>query len=326
MNISKTFTSTFFSIAFATAIGAATYETAYAAVVAPVSAAANATTASATSAAEQFQVGSMYVEKYANPQAKGAPVILIPGLSSGGYVWDETVKQLRAEHELYVVTLAGFNGKSAMPGAKLPKAKESLLELIQTQKINQPILVGHSLGSALSLWFAESHSNLIRGVFAVDGLPVFPGTQNMTLEQRTAMAEAARRQMAGADAKTFAEQQLQYMRMIGLVDQAQAEKIAVRSATSDPAATADYMAELLIMDTRQDLPKISVPVVLVSPYYATDFARMNMSEEAKSAYYMSFMQGIPKLSLVSIKDARHFVMLDQPTIFHEKLLNFVNQL
>lgn len=325
MNISKTLTSTFFSIAFATAIGAATYETAYAAVNAGVSTAVS-TSANATPTAEQFQIGSMYVEKYANPQAKGAPVILIPGLSSGGYVWDETVKQLRAEHELYVITLAGFNGKPALPGAKLPKAKDSLLELIQTQKINQPILVGHSLGSALSIWFAESHSNLIRGVFAVDGLPVFPGTQNMTLEQRTAMAEAGRRQMASADAKTFSEQQLQYMRMIGLVDQAQAEKIAVRSATSDPVATADYMAELLMMDTRQDLPKISVPVALVSPYYATDFARMNMSEEAKSAYYMSFVQGIPKLNLVSIKDARHFVMLDQPTIFHEKLLSFINQL
>lgn len=318
MNISKTFTSTFFSIAFAVAIGVATYETAYAATKLT-------SAASATSAPEQFQVGSMYVEKYANPQAKGAPLILIPGLSSGGYVWDDTVQQLRAEHELYVITLAGFNGKPALPGTKLPKAKASLLELIQTQKINHPILVGHSLGSALSLWFAESHSDLIRGVFAVDGLPVFPGTQNMTLEQRTAMAEASRRQMASADPKTFAEQQLQYMRMIGLVDQTQAEKIAVRSATSDPVATADYMAELLMMDTRQDLAKISVPVALVSPYYANDFARMNMSEEAKSAYYMSFVQGIPKLRLISIKDARHFVMLDQPAIFKQELQSFVDQ-
>lgn len=305
------------TLTFAAALGGATYESAYA---------ADKTTVTPASVANaEFQVGSMYVEKYANPQAKGAPLILIPGLSSGGYVWDDTVQQLRAEHELYVITLAGFNGKPAMPGAKLPMAKASLLELIQTQKIHRPILVGHSLGSALSLWFAESHSDLIRGVFAVDGLPVFPGTQNMTLEQRTAMAEASRRQMASADTKTFAEQQLQYMKMVGLVDQTQAEKIAARSATSDPVATADYMAELLMMDTRQDLAKISVPVALVSPYYAHDFARMNMSEQAKSAYYRQLVEGIPTLRLISINDARHFVMLDQPAIFKQELQSFIDQ-
>ena len=109
---------TFASIALISSFGMSPCNTAYAAPAADQ--------ISTSSAAQEFQVGSLYVEKYANPKAKGAPIILIPGLASGAYVWDETVKQLRNEHELYVVTLAGFSGKPAIAGPKLPKLKASL--------------------------------------------------------------------------------------------------------------------------------------------------------------------------------------------------------
>jgi pimeloyl-ACP methyl ester carboxylesterase len=319
MNFTSTVKMTLSAMACATAFAVTSVSTVYAApAVAPISSSANA--------AEQFQVGSMYVEKYANPSAKGAPVILIPGLSSGGYVWDDTVKHLQKNHELYVITLAGFNGKPAIAGPKLAKAKDSLLELIQTQKIQKPVLVGHSLGSALSIWFAQSHSDLISGVFGVDGLPVFPRTENMSMEQRLGMAENMRQQLASADQKTFAQQQTQYMRTMGMVDPQIADKIAAFSATSDSVATAEYMADLLKMDIRKDLPAISVPLALVSPYYAPDFAAMNISAEAKHAYYEGLMKGTPKLRMVPIAGSRHFPMYDQPQVFQEKLAAFLNTL
>lgn len=288
---------------------------------------ANATTAtnSATSVS-QLQIGSMYVEKHANPNAKGAPVILIPGLSSGAYVWEDAIQRLRQDHELYVVTLAGFHGRPAIAGPKLANAKASLLKLIQDQHIAKPVLVGHSLGSALAIWFAQSHSNLIRGVFGVDGLPVFPGTENMTSEQRNAMAEGGRAQFAHADQATFAAQQTQYMRFMGVIDEKVADRLATESAKSDPISVGDYMADLLKMDMRKDLPTISVPVAIVSPYYAPDFARANMSADTKHAYYRSLMQGTQQLSIIPINNSRHFPMYDQATQFHDELVRFIDAL
>lgn len=323
MTLTKVIQISFSTIAFVACTVAATYQVAMAA---PTPSGNSVTTTSASSKAQQFQVGSMYVEKYANVNAKGAPVILIPGLSSGGYVWDDTVKHLQKEHELYVITLAGFNGKPAIAGPKLAKAKESLLELIQTQKIQKPVLVGHSLGSALSIWFAQSHSNLISGVFGVDGLPVFPRSENMTQDQRNAMADNMRVQMASADQKTYAQQQVQYMRTIGVVDVQLADKIAALSAQSDPVATAEYMADLFRLDLRKDLPAINVPLAIVSPYYALDFAGSNLSAEAKHAYYEGLMKGTPKLRMVPIAGARHFPMYDQAQVFQEKLAEFINSL
>ncbi|MBR7745623.1 alpha/beta fold hydrolase [Undibacterium baiyunense] len=323
MTLSKVIQISFSTIVFVACTVATAYQVAMAA---PATTTTTAATASATTKAEQFQVGSMYVEKYTNPNAKGAPVILIPGLSSGGYVWDDTVKHLQKEHELYVITLAGFNGKPAMAGPKMAKAKESLLTLIQTQKIHKPVLVGHSLGSALSIWFAQSHSDLIRGVFGVDGLPVFPRSENMNQDQRNAMADNLRVQMGSADQKTYAQQQVQYMRTMGVVDVQLADKIAALSAQSDPAASAEYMADLFRLDLRKDLPAIGVPLAMVSPYYAPDFAASNLTAEAKHAYYEGLMKGTPKLRMVPIAGARHFPMYDQAQVFQEKLAEFINSL
>jgi pimeloyl-ACP methyl ester carboxylesterase len=276
--------------------------------------------------AAPFQIGSMHVEIQGNRNAKGAPIILIPGLGSGPYIWEDTIQQLQADHLLFVVTLAGFNGKAPMAGPMIAKAKQSLLELIESKKIDKPILVGHSLGATLSIWFAEEHSNLIRGVYAVEGLPVFPRTENMPIDQRPAMAQGMKAQMLAGTQETFVAQQLQYMQTVGVIDQKLAKTIADRSATSDRTAVAEYMSELIAMDIRKDLPLINVPVAIVSPYYAPDNAAYKISEEAKATYYGSLMGGTPKLQVVSIKDARHFPMLDQPKVFAEKLQSFVQSL
>lgn len=271
-------------------------------------------------AAEQFQVGSMFVERHGD---HGPAIILIPGLGSGSWVWENTVKQLEKDHVLYVVTLAGFSGQASMEGPKMDKAYASLLALIKERKLNKPILVGHSLGATLSIWFAQQHSDKIAGVFAVDGLPVFPGTENMSLEQRPAMAQGIKAQMATMTPDSFAAQQLQYMRFIGVLDDKLAQKVAALSSKSDPAATADYMSEIMSMDIRKDMAAITVPLTELSPYNAADFAPRNISEEGKRSYYQTLLQGPKKLQVVSINGARHFAMLDQPELFANALQNYL---
>jgi pimeloyl-ACP methyl ester carboxylesterase len=142
--------------------------------------------------AERFDIGGTLVERHGQ---RGRPLILVPGLGSGAWAWQDTVRQFSEEHVVYVVTLAGFDGRAPVAGNILDNAHNSLRELIVSRKLAKPVLVGHSLGAALSIAFAEQHSDLIGGVVAVDGLPVFPGSEN---------APAAQRAQAGMtrDAKT----------------------------------------------------------------------------------------------------------------------------
>lgn len=259
--------------------------------------------------AASFESGDLLIEKHGG----GPPLILIPGLSSGPWVWETTVNRLVTKHTVYLITLPGFDGRAPRKDATLDSLQRDLLQLIESQQLCKPVLIGHSLGGTLSLAFATRHTTSIAGVIAVDGLAVFPGTENAT--DRQALAAAMRTQMVNQSHERFIADQQQYMRTIGSIDAETAHRLAELSSRSDPAAVAEFTAQLMMLDLRPQLPNIKVPVLVVSPFNAPDFARIGMDETRKSAYYARLLEGIPKLEIISISPARHFVMFDQPEKF-----------
>ncbi|GAA0890235.1 alpha/beta fold hydrolase [Rhodanobacter soli] len=272
-------------------------------------------------------VGTLHVERHGD---HGRAVILIPGLQGGPWVWRQTIAQLQRDHVVYALTLAGFDGMPAPAdgGNLFDRANASLLQLIEQQRIDKPVLVGHSLGGTLALRFAGEHAPLISGVVAVDGLPIFPGMERMGAEQREAMAARMQQQLAAATPAQFQAQALGYMQSIGVIDPQLAAHYAPMNARSDIKASAQYMAEDLAFDGRPGLKHANVPILEISPYHAPDFSQppMIMSEAQKTAYYQSLLAGAPNAKVVSISPSRHFVMLDQPAKFQQVIDSFLKSL
>ncbi|MDL2355853.1 MAG: alpha/beta hydrolase [Pseudomonadota bacterium] len=271
-----------------------------------------AATVGASTAAEKFDIGPMLVERHGS---RGSPMIFIAGLSGGPYVWDDAVREFGKDHVLYLVTLPGFDGRPAASGDLVAGSDQWIGELIASRKLVRPVLVGHSLGGIFSIAYAEKHADQIGGVVAIDGLPVFPGTENMTLEQRTAIAATMKQRMAGITRAAFEAQQKTYMRGPGgASDPVTADALAARNARSDPAAVTDYMTQVLALDLRGGLPAIKVPVLVIAPFNEADMkaAGMPMTAATKTAYYTGLMAGTPKLTVVPVSPSRHFAMFDQP--------------
>ena len=269
-------------------------------------------------------VGSLKIEKHGD---HGRPIVLIPGLGGGPWVWQDTVTKLEKDHVVYTLTLAGFDGMPVptQGGNLFDLADQSLGNWLQSAHIGKPILVGHSLGATLALRFASEHPELISGVVAVDGLPLFPGMDRLTDEQRKTMAGKMQEHMASFTPAQFKAEQLSYMRQTGMIDQEQAEHYAFLNAGSDIKATAQYMAEDLASDLRPGLKNATVPILEISPYKESDFSTgpMKMSEQQKADYYKSLLANAPNAKVVSISPARHFVMLDQPVKFQQVLDDFI---
>lgn len=267
---------------------------------------------SASAAAERFEIGPMLVERYGS---QGKPMIFIPGLSSGPYVWEDAVREFGKDHVLYLVTLPGFDGRPAAGGDLVAGTEQWIGELIASRKLARPVLVGHSLGATFSIAYAQKHSDQIGGVVAIDGMPVFPGTENMPLEQRAAMAAGMKQQMAGITPAAFEAQQKAYMHGAGgVMDPAKADALAARSARSNPAAVTEYMTQVFALDLRGALPKIQVPVLVIAPVHEADMkaAGRPITVAMKVDYYKSLMAGTPKVQVVPVSPARHFAMIDQP--------------
>lgn len=273
------------------------------------------------------QIGTLKFEVHGT---QGRPVILIPGLEGGPWVWKDTIAQLEKNHVVYAVTLAGFDGLPA-PARKtglLDQADASLLQLIEQRHIDRPVLVGHSIGGTLALRFAGEHASLLKGVVAVDGLPIYPGMDRASAEQRQAIAERTRAQMGAMTPAQFQAAALGYMQHIGVIDPQLAAQYAPLNARSDIAATAEYMSEDMAADYRPLLKQASVPILEISPYNAPDFSKppLKLSEAQKTAYYQSLLANAPHAKVVSIAPARHFVMLDQPAKFQQALDDFLHSL
>ncbi|MGA7966264.1 MAG: alpha/beta hydrolase [Gammaproteobacteria bacterium] len=280
-------------------------------------------------ASATFTVGTLRVQQYGN---RGRALILIPGLSSGPWAWQGTIVHFKKDHVIYALTLAGFDGTPA-PKAKtgfMTLADKSLIELIRSHHIDKPVLVGHSLGATLAIRFATEHSDLISGVVAVDGLPVFP---LMSASQREATAQQMRQLIGHMSQAEFKAQQLRFMQTIGLVDQDRARHYAALSADSDPDVMYEYAAEDMELDLRPQLKSITVPLLEISPYYKPDYvryAKLNnrplTTAKQKADYYRQLLDGVPHVRVISIEGARHFVMLDQPQKFFAILSSFLTGL
>lgn len=263
--------------------------------------------------AERFESGGLLVERHGS---RGRPVILVPGLASGPWVWQETIRQFKDEFTLYVVTLPGFDGRPA-PGATsdwapFEGARAALRGLIAERKLDKPVIVGHSLGGTLAYAVAQDLGNGIGGVVALDGLPVFPGTENMPPQQRPQAAINVRNRMAASRPDAYAAEQRQYMRGQGVLDIGKADDITPLLLRSDREAVGAYVANLLALDLRPGLSKISAPVLVVAPFYQYDAAQDALTVNDKVEHYRMLVEGIPSVEVVPIAPSRHFLMIDQP--------------
>jgi pimeloyl-ACP methyl ester carboxylesterase len=265
--------------------------------------------------------GALSVERFGT---RGSPVVLVPGLASGAWVWKDTIDALKETHRVYAVTLAGFDGRAAVTGEPMRAALDALRDLVVKENLEKPVIVGHSLGGMLALQLAAAYPDLLGGVVTVDGSPVFPTTENVPSAERAALGERMRAQFAEATPSQFEAQQLAYIRRVGVIDESRAAQAAALTARSDPRAVGAYAKAAMTLDFRADLAAIRVPVLAIVPYYASDYAAMGVSEEAKRAYYTSLLRGVGTLEVVTIAPARHFVMLDQPEALAAAVRKFVD--
>ncbi len=247
----------------------------------------------------------------------GPDVILIPGLSSSATVWDNTVSRLKGHYRLHVLNLAGFAGEPAganASGEVLTPTVEALNAYIKTNHLQQPTIVGHSLGGLLALMLARAHPDDAGRLVIADALPYVGVIFNpqATVAMMQPQAAALRDGMIAAPDDAFKAQQTQSAAFLvsGANDQA---SVLGWSMTSDRRVTAESFYEDLTTDLRPDVAAIATPTTLIYPVAPGQDAAMT------TQVYSSAYAGMPHFTMTRIDNSRHFEMLDQPDAFETAL-------
>jgi pimeloyl-ACP methyl ester carboxylesterase len=260
---------------------------------------------------------------------KGRPVILIPGLMSSPTVWQSTVDALKADHQLHLVHLAGFAGKAARTGMQpdsslLGVVQQELLAYIAAKQLQQPVVIGHSLGGFLAFALASSAPDTIGPIVSVDGLPylapVFTRNPATTAAQMQTQATQISMQYGGMTKAQLSQATAQGL-FIQATSPAAQQQVLAMAEQSDPTTVGRVMAELLTTDLRPQVANIKHPVMLLG----ASGALPPQAQAGVKALYQQQLEKLPAAQLDINTNARHFIMLDDPAWLNRKIRSFLQE-
>jgi pimeloyl-ACP methyl ester carboxylesterase len=282
-----------------------------------VTAAFTATLAPHSALAGDEPVKSSFVVKITG---KGPPVILIPGLSCSGAVWDGTVEHLKDHYQCHVLTLGGFAGQPRVPAPFLETVRNDLAAYIHNQKLDHPVIIGHSLGGFLALWLAAHDPDLPGPLIIVDSYPFLPASfmPAATVETIKPMAEKIRDGIATASRSQFVSNSVPQIKMM-VTKPADFDRIMTWVKTTDPLAASDAMFEMFTHDLRSDIAQIKSPTLVLGTWIA--YKDYTTSEEVEGRIRKQYAQ--LKNCKIVMSETRHFIMLDDPQWFYQQVDAFL---
>lgn len=252
---------------------------------------------------------------------KGSPIILIPGYSCSGEVWDETVAHLKDKYELHVLTLAGFGKAAPIASDEILKTvRDGIIAYVKTKKLQKPVLIGHSLGAFMTLWLESTAPDLFGKGICVDGLPFISAISDPTTTVATIKDDPRfNKQNVINKYKTLPNEgyvaNMTRAMMFQVNDSVRARQIAEWSFQSDKATLGSTIVEMSLTDLRNDIAKIKSPILVL----ASTFGTKHKSFEIYNTQYKQLNNKI-----IKVADSNHFIMYDVPQWFYNEIDAFLN--
>ncbi|MBO2012328.1 alpha/beta fold hydrolase [Hymenobacter negativus] len=256
---------------------------------------------------------------------KGQPMLLIPGLTCPGAVWDEAVAHYQKQYQCHIITLAGFGGSApaaTLADPLLPAVRDQLLAYIKTQKLNKPVVMGHSLGGFMALALSTAQPDAIGPLVILDSLPYLAAVQNPTATVETVkpMAEQTRQQMKKGQMPMAARRPM----VAGMVtDTARQTQVARWGVASDAPTVAQAMYDMYTMDLRNDISRIKQPVLVLGAWAA--YAQYGSTKESTRAVFTQQYAKLPQARIELSEAGRHFLMYDDTAWFLAQSDAFLKQ-
>ncbi|MBI2010932.1 MAG: alpha/beta hydrolase [Candidatus Colwellbacteria bacterium] len=251
---------------------------------------------------KQIVLNKLLINYYVleNPKAETSFVFL-HGWRSEAKVWLPIINSLVSEKiKIYALDLPGF-GKSEMPPKTFTLADyaETIAQFIETLKLKNACLVGHSFGGRVAIKLAATRPDLIQKLFLANSAGI----------RRLSVKRGFSRAGAKIVKPIFKLPPLQPLR----------EKIYRRIGAED-YLVAGKMKETFLKTINEDLtpflPEIKQKTVII-------WGDKDQETPFKDGELMA--KEIPHAKLEIIKGAGHYSFIDKPDRFIQVLKEFLNE-
>jgi len=264
-----------------------------------------------------FQANAQNPSIYIETEGKGEVILFLPGFTTPGSVWNETITNLEGSHQIIKASYAGFNGNPAIEMPWYPSIKKDLIAYLKQQKLTNITIVGHSMGGMLAMELAANVPELVQNLIIVDALPcmralMLPGVPAEAIQykspynlQMLQQTDSARKAMAYIMAANMTMKQEKVV------------QLAQWSLEADMETFVYGYTDLLKVDLRPVLQKITArTLVLGASFPDRDVVLKNFSEQ---------FANLPAAQIVVAQNSKHFIMFDQPEWLNTQMKQFLAQ-
>jgi len=259
-------------------------------------------------------------------KGEGQPIILIPGLTCGAAVYDETVEQLSKNYECHTLTLAGFAGQPPLKEVKtlyVEAFKTEIIQYIENKKLKDVILIGHSLGGFLSQMIAMEQPKFLSKVVIIDALPFLQAASNPYATSGINQKQIED-YIAGFSGKS--EEELRKMRLPSAqflaLDTSKWETIIDFAMASDLETEANCFGELMGTDLRKDLEKAEVPILVLAAWAESPSFPMFSKSYVENMYKNQY-KAAKNCKVQVVENTKHFIMYDDFEAYIKTIESFL---
>lgn len=197
---------------------------------------------------------------------EGAPLVMLHGWSMSGAVFTEIAENLSANFQVYCPDLSGHGWSESGGSLNLETLTDDLVDWLTALSIEDPALLGWSLGGQVAMRLAQRHDLSVERLVLVSTTPCFCQKEDWPHGLTVTQVRSMNRQLQRSYLKTlgdffdlqFSEDEISETRRRDIL------AFAIRaSRLPDPADCMDALAILSGEDLRESLIKITCPTLIL---------------------------------------------------------------
>jgi pimeloyl-ACP methyl ester carboxylesterase len=240
-------------------------------------------------------------------------IVFIPGFASSGDVWNETKSNFEKDFTCYTFTMAGFAGVKSQPNASFKNWETEIANYIKENKIEKPIIVGHSMGGGLALAIASDYPELISKIVVVDALPCLAALRDPSFKSKENNdCSPIVNQITAMSEDEFLQMQKRNMAML-LADPTKQDEAISWSMKSDRKTFSEMYCDFSNTDLRDKIATIKCPSLIL---LESGFANYKTPIEAQ-------YKNLKTASFQYATKGLHFIMYDDTEWYLAQLNNFI---
>jgi pimeloyl-ACP methyl ester carboxylesterase len=188
------------------------------------------------------------------------PIVLAHGITDNGLCWSRLAKVLAQNYEVVMIDARGHGlSEQNPPDFTIQSHVADLAGLVDALDLEQPVIIGHSMGAANTALVAASYPDLARGIVLEDP----PWLQDFPAEERASIIEEWREDIVERQTETvesiIAAGREEHPRWVTDWDAWAESKLQV-----NPDVVEWIRSETPFTQWREIVPKITCPTLLIT--------------------------------------------------------------